>query len=44
MTDRDIVRARIAVAEEMLAIYRKLEPNALVQLTGGFAAAARVAR
>lgn len=36
------VRVRMAVAQEMLAMYQKLEPSALVRLTGSFAPAAAV--
>lgn len=34
------VRVRIAVAQEMMAMYQKLEPSALVELTTGFASTA----
>jgi hypothetical protein len=37
----EIVRARVAVAQEMLALYQKLEPNALIDLTDSFAMLAK---
>lgn len=38
------VRVRIAVAQEIVAMYQKLEPNALVRLTGSFSSAMPVPR
>lgn len=38
------VRVRIAVAQEMIAMYQKLEPGALAKLTSGFASAAPLLR
>jgi hypothetical protein len=32
-------RTRISIAQDMITMYQKLEPNAVVQITGGFSAA-----
>ncbi|RTL72916.1 MAG: ORF6N domain-containing protein [Hyphomicrobiales bacterium] len=40
----DNFRARIALAQDLIATYQALEPNAFVQITRGFAAATRSQR